>query len=231
MQYRTVKVKHRIIFVPDEELKRLLKSKLKFFKEGMLIKNLPVSVFRRRGGIKLMLVRHQKNRFFVLIDLIHAFHQITREMISEVFSDIADPKFDNCFVQFGGKEIIPIGFVTSNFIFELFMSRSIDGQLVAWQEKHQGIVTRYADNILCTWQKNTTEAFEDLRKIFKGLKIRMTPRRPKKWQEPIRFCGIIIPKQGSPRISKKKKKEILNQANKKSITSLKGAYAFLDQWK
>ncbi len=231
MYYGSRKFKNRIFFVPDEEYERALEAKLAYLRRQHLVKILPINTFCGSGGLRPFLYRHHGDRFFVTIDLVHAFHQITRQMISEVYSDITGPHFDICFAdEFGMEEVIPMGFATSNYLFEIFMTRAIDPKFVAWQKEHSGTITRYSDNILATWQKWSEDAFLDLQNIFAGLKIRITPQRPRKWRQPIRFCGAIIPKNGSPRLSRRRKERMQRKAHEKSYESERGVGQFIETW-
>lgn len=181
MEYRIVKFDERILHIPDKELKDKLQLKRKAFKYRWSGKS-EVSVFKQRSGLKVFLSRHSEDRIFIIIDFVHAFHQITRDMIAKVAPDILQPYFDDCFVLMGGKEVIPIGFPTSNYIFEVFISRSIDRDLMAWTEKHKGTVTRSTDNILVTWRKNNERAFQELIKIFDSFEVRITPPETKEME-------------------------------------------------
>jgi len=216
VNYRSVKIGERIVHIPDDELKRYLRGKIgSIRRNAAIIFSNEVNVFSRKGGLVAALRRHQarpRGRFFIIIDFVYAFHQITRGMIAEILPEINDSSFDLCFVVMGRKEVLPIGFPTSPFLFEFFMSRIIDPRLIEWQKKHGGVVTRYCDNILVTWRKNTPVAFQDLVRIFSGLEVRFTPKKPKKWEEPIRFCGLLLCPDGRIELSCKKRKELLTKA-------------------
>ena len=232
MHYESKKIKHRLVFIPDAEMKEVLRWKLSLLKSDYPIFS-SISTFRKKNGLWSQLSRHgkKKERFFVIVDFCHAFHHVDRKMIAKVVPGIMEPRFDVCFVELNGKEIIPAGFPTSNYLFELFMSRRIDPRLLAWKDQFDGVVTRYADNILLTWGKNTSEAFEDLKKVFKDLKIRITPQYPRKWKdEPIRFCGLVIKKGARPKISRRKRKDLIKKAQNKSLASLEGVTRFVNQF-
>ena len=127
MNYEIKRVEERIIFVPDAELKRKLKAQLRVFKLMGPVAKSAISVFRKKKGLKNLLMRHieGRGRFFITIDFVHAFHQITREMISDVFPKFKRSCFDFCFAKLGDKNVIPIGFPTSNYFFELFQPLDI----------------------------------------------------------------------------------------------------------
>ena len=242
MEYKSYKIGERLVFAPDKELKTLLRQRLvelkatdrslihPFIVEPVYTGKHDISVFGHRHGLRRFLAGHVGNRIFITVDFVHAFHQVGRDMIATLFPRIANPFFDACFVELSGQNIIPIGFPTSNFIFEIFASRKFDTQLADWQNKHAGVVTRYTDNILATWRKNTKESFEDLQKIFEGFQVRFTPKEPRKWEEPIRFCGITIPRRGRPHLSNLKTRKLLYEARKKSLDALDGAQRFVDEW-
>lgn len=231
MKYSSKKVGHRLVFAPDKDMQDALDWKLGLLKRSYPV-NSPVSVFGKKDGLRVLLSRHSESRgrFFLIVDFCHAFHHIKRQTITKLIPKIGEPTFDICFVELAGEEVIPAGFSTSSYLFELFMSKGIDPKLVAWQKEHNGLVTRYVDNILFTWRKNTKEAFRDLQRIFKGFSIRMTPRDPREWKEPIRFCGTILPPRGRPKISKRKKKKMIGKAISKSQASLEGVMRFVDQF-
>lgn len=224
MGYKTVKVGERIIFVPDEELKNRLRQKMRIAKRVFFFPvRTEISMFRRPGGLRLFLKRHGRynGRFFVLVDFVYAFHQITRERIAKVFPRIADSFFDDCFVELSGKQVLPIGFPSSSWLFEIFCVRAVDGPLIAWAEKHRGVVTRYTDNILVTWKKNTQEAFSELVHIFDGLNVRFTPLEPRKWDDktPIRFCGFTLQLGGMVGLSLRRVQELERRAGEEHIKS------------
>lgn len=230
LKYKTKKAGKRIIFVPDEELRQTLKMKLRGLQKfGPFVRS-ETTTFGKKNGLRILLSRHSGHRFFIIVDFVHAFHQITRKMISDVLPEITGSRFDACFVELGGKQVIPIGFPTSNYIFEIFASRRFDTRLVFWQNKYNGCTTRNGDNVLITWQKNTEEAFKALEEIFDGFEVRLTPQKPRKWQEPIRFCGITIPKKNRPHLSNRKRKKLLVKARQKSHESLTGATQFICNW-
>jgi hypothetical protein len=182
-------------------------------------------------GLANLLSRHTKDRFFVVIDFVYAFHQVTRQMVELYLAEnrgIID--LNGCFVKMGEKEVIPIGFPTSNWLFEFFASRALDQKLISWQKNHNGHVTRNCDNVLATWRRNSPYVFEDLIDIFCEFEIRVTPKKQKKWVEPIRFCGLMIPRRGKPIVSKRKSQKILEQAQQKSQRAVDGALQFLDSF-
>lgn len=200
------KLGERIIHIPDRETKLDLAvraEKLKSFTKTFS----HVSGFGKSGGLKASLVRHKDARFFVLIDFVYAFHQITREMAVSVLPFLGNKFYDCCFVNLNGRQIIPQGFSSSSYIFELFMRRAIDPRLMAWANENHGEVTRYCDNILVTWQKNTEGVFSDLLSIFEKYKIRVTPQNPRRWNDeiPIRFCSLLLFRDGRVGISRQRK--------------------------
>lgn len=215
MPYKTVKVNDRIVFVPDGELKKRLRSKmgkarrLRWFSAGSAI-----SCFGRKTTLKRFLARHQGGRFFVIVDFVYAFHQITRQTVARFLNQIADPFWDECFAELDGRQVLPIGFPTSSFLFEAVMNRAIDNQLVAWAEANSGTVTRYADNVLVTWKKNPFGPFRDLLGIFRGFDVRWTPKEPRRWddQTPIRFCGLTLHRDGRIGLSQRKRKQFSRKA-------------------
>lgn len=232
MKYEIRRAGKRIIFVPDAELKRKLKAQLRNFNVLGPTPVSAISIFRKKRGLRNLLKRHAKarDRFFVIIDFVHAFHQITRGMISDLFPKFKDSRFDFCFGELGGKLVIPIGFSTSSHLFEIFLSNSIDKELLAWQDEYRGTVTRYTDNILVTWRKNTKEALDALKRIFCSFEVRFTPLNPRKWEESIRFCGITIPRNGKPHLSNRKRKKMRQDASGKSLKSIDGVDKFIHQW-
>lgn len=227
MKYTRTKVGHRIVHVPDGELMRVLKSRLESFKWAYSVRT-EISTFGRRMGLAELLPRHVCDRFFVVVDFVYAFHQITQQMVKGCIRYDNPINLKGCFVRMGGREVVPIGFPTSNWLFELFMSRIIDPKLVWWQENHNGHITRNGDNILATWRKNSLEAFEDLRAIFHGFETRATPSKPRKWNGTVRFCGLALERHKRPSISNRKRRRILVQAEKRSPESLRSALRFLD---
>src|SRR5258706_14020015 len=120
MKYTSFKIKERIIFAPDKELKATLNKRLSELKAINRELNTPlilqpcytgcyeISTFGHRNGLKRFLRGHIKTRIFIIIDFVHAFHQITRDMIALVFPQITRGFFDICFVELGGKQVIPI---------------------------------------------------------------------------------------------------------------------------
>lgn len=221
MGYKTVKVGERIIFVPDDDLKKRLRAKTRKLRDWLgFARPYPcVSTFKRKRGLKRFLMRHQKGRFFVAVDFVYAFHQITREMAGLAIPQLLNHSFDDCFVQLNGKEVIPQGFPTSSYIFELVMLRLVDRGLNAWAEEHKGVVTRYCDNVLVTWKKDTPEAFRDLHLTFERFRVRFTPKRPRKWDSnsPIRFCGFILHQDGRVGLSRQRKKKLIFKATQACI--------------
>lgn len=218
MPYKTVRLKDRIIFVPDEELKKRLRQKIKeariFF--WFPVRS-PISCFKRKITLKYFLKRHYSGRFFVIIDFVYAFHQITRQMMAKFFNHINNQFWDECFVELGGKQVLPIGFPSSSFLFEAIMNQAIDRRLIEWAEENRGVVTRYADNILITWKKNPFGPFRDLLDIFRGFNVRWTPKEPRKWnnQTSIRFCGLTLCKDGRVGLSQRTKKRLSHKAGMK----------------
>jgi|GEM_PF-2151716 len=231
MKYETRKVEQRIVFMPDDELKEVLWGRLRWMKKVGLVSKSPISCYSTKNGLKKLLSRHAGDRMFITIDFIYAFHQITRDMIAEVVPVIKDTRFDVCFAKLQDRAVVPIGFPTSNCLFELFVSRKIDKPLMDWQTKHRGTITRFTDNVVATWRKNTDEAFRDLKACFSGLNVRFTPQRPRRCSQPIRFCGIIIPQRGKPHLSNSRKEKILQTMNERSLNAQEGVEAFLRQWR
>ncbi len=233
MRYETRKVKHKIVHVPDQELDVALKTKLRHLKIYFGKPKSQISASQRDNGLKGLLVRHRNDRFFIIVDFVHAFHQITRQMIAEVFPAVMESRFDICFVGLGGKEVIPIGFRTSSYLFEVYATKELDPRLIDWQLMYNGNITRHCDNILVTWRKDATVKLQHLKQIFefRGLDIRLTPKSPRRWiDQPIRFCGITIPRKGKPHISRRKAKDIMQRAKDKSSCAIKGASEFLQSW-
>lgn len=232
MPYRIVKIGERVIFVPDKGLMDLLDCRKKILRRSVQ-KNSRISVFAMGNGLKILLSRHiqAKHRFFVIVDFVHAFHQITKEMVESVFPQIASGYYEMCFAKISecGDDIIPTGFPTSSILFEIFFSKTIDPALLVWAKEYDGVATRSGDNILITWKKNTPEAWQELKETFRNFQVRFTPQRPRKWQEPIRFCGIFLPKKGCPVISERRKKFLLNRARKRP-KSLFVVKRFFEQW-
>ncbi len=227
MEYAVKKVGHRIIHIPDDEMLRTLRLRLKSFR-GVCIVASSLSTVARPMGLVALLSRHTKDRFFVALDFVYAFHQVTRKMVESCLDKNKERlNLNGCFVKMGDEEVLPIGFPTSNWLFELFASRVLDARLIEWQTKHDGHITRNCDNILATWKKNRPDVFSDLRSVFEGFNVRATPQKPKKWTEPIRFCGLAIPRHGRPFISRRKQEEMLDTALKKSQKSLNGTLQFL----
>jgi hypothetical protein len=188
-----------------------------------------ISSFRRKGGISSLLPRHSGDRFFVIVDFVHAFHQITREIMAEVFTDAQDKYFDICFVELGGRMVLPIGALTSSYLFEMYMSRAIDHKLMSWQSVFDGHVSRHADNILATWRKNTGQELPALLEVFFGFEVRVTPQKPRLWKgSDIRFCGLVFPFGQRPRVSQRKKRRVLEGAQGKSTEAIDGAISFVD---
>lgn len=228
MQYTVGRIRHKIIHFPDREMEKALKArKNKIYDCGSQI-----SSFKRKGGIGSLLSRHFGDRFFVIVDFVHAFHQITREIVVEAFADAQDKYFDICFVEMGGRMVLPIGASTSSYLFERFMSRMIDQKLISWQSVFDGHVSRHADNILVTWRKNTGQELPALLEIFSGFEVRVTPKMPRLWRNSdIRFCGLVFPFEQKPRVSKRKKQRVLEKAQGKSTKSIDGAASFVDNEK
>jgi len=223
MEYKTVRLNDRILHIPDSALMAVLKQKTSDLRRTWQTSRSPISVFGRNDGLKKILPSHRKGRFFVVIDFVYAFHQITREKSAEVIRQLADPAFDICFVKMGDKEVLPQGSPTSNYIFEIFMASAVDRPLIRWVFWNGAVVTRYCDNILVTLPKNDELTFAELVNILAPFKVRFTPRKPKKWRndEPIRFCGLILFKGGKVGISRQRKRQLLEKARQVSVLSLK----------
>ena len=126
------------------------------------------------------------------------------------------------------KMWFPLASQLQIIFFELFLSSSVDNALMDWQHQHRGIATRYSDNILVTWRKNNIKEFESLKNIFNHFAVRFTPQVPRKWEEPINFCGITIPRKGKPHLSNERKRQIRTAS--KSIKSIHGADIFIREW-
>ena len=103
MKYTVKKVGHRIIHMPDRELKRTLQIRLKSF-HGVCGVGTEISTIGRPMGLVDLLSRHVKDRFFVVIDFVYAFHQVTRQMVeSWLDHNRGLINLNDCFVQMQGK--------------------------------------------------------------------------------------------------------------------------------
>lgn len=227
MEYKTVKIGQRIVYVPDEDLRQRLIRLKQRIKDSYYFA-LGISTFRHNKELPELLLSHKGHRFFVVIDFVHAFRQITRKMLSRVWPDILHSGYDDCFIS--EQEFIPAGFPTSSHLFELYLKSTLDKKLAAWAARNNGAVTRHCDNILCTWQKNPPAVFEELQKVFAGFNVRYTPSKPRKWNGYIRFCGLIILKNDRVALSRRRKRELLSRAKSAQPASAKGLRRYVSEF-
>jgi hypothetical protein len=147
------------------------------FQNGIPLNNAAIA-FRKNKSYLDLFESHRKNYYFLRLDIKAYFHSIQIDDIKKSFSQNFEDEFidddktqtlidafinlvsykvpdDSPNEDFRGKQILPMGFVTSPVVSNIIF-RKIDIQIQKFCAERSIIYTRYADDMLFSSEKNSS---------------------------------------------------------------------------
>ena len=188
----------RVIYIPDEALKREQKAIVNFFLKHFKVS--PVCYSYRKGiGVKEMAYRHVGAKTVICLDIQDFFHSITDEHIRDAMYQRFGSKLNPQFVEYiisvvchtkyeyvnGTLQavknllITPQGAVTSPVISNIVFYH-IDNKIQTFAKYHGLTYTRYADDIIISSRRTLSDSeIENIISVIKNM-VEYSDRKSKR---------------------------------------------------